>query len=390
MRGRGPRRQGGVSRPPSPRGTGYTAPTLAILSALIGASSLVVGVISGYLSPTLLYSTVLAGYDPPFDAISGLLLMALAIGIRDRSRVAWLFSPVAPALIIAIAFLSPNILSVSSAFAATVLVILLYRSRARFYRGPLPGAETAEYGVFLAALLSVLYGVVGARFLGNEYTPHPGIQGWTDSLYFTIATISTNGSNFTPVTPNARIFGVILIVVGTSSFLSAIVVFFVPLIQRRLQQVASRLEVALMDQLVDHVIVCGASVEVRSVAQAVREARVPLVILAPESPELDHLTTAGYRTHVGDPSNEETLREVGVERARALIAADKSDAENLLTVITARGLSSQIRIVAVAAIAESTTKFERAGATTVISLPQVAARLVTDAALAVGSASGRP
>ena len=230
----------------------------------------------------------------------------------------------------------------------------------------------------------------GRGYWGTRYTPHPGIQGWTDSLYFTIATISTNGSNFTPVTPNARIFGVILIVVGTSSFLSAIVVFFVPLIQRRLQQVASRLEVALMDQLVDHVIVCGASVEVRSVAQAVREARVPLVILAPESAELDHLTTAGYRTHVGDPSNEETLREVGVERARALIAADKSDAENLLTVITARGLSSQIRIVAVAAIAESTTKFERAGATTVISLPQVAARLVTDAALGVGSASGRP
>src|SRR6185436_4469703 len=64
--------------------------------------------------------------------------------------------------------------------------------------------------------------------------------------------------------------------------------------------------------------------------------------------------------------DEGKLKEAGIERARGLVAAAKSDAENVFIVLTARSLRPNLSIVARADVEESEPKLLRAGANRVI------------------------
>lgn len=366
------------------------SPALGIATASIGGLLVLVGFASSILVVPDVIRDPLSGYDPPFDAIAGLLLLALSFRIRDRSPVAWIFTLIAPALTIPIAVLSPNIFSIVGGVASTGLVVILYPYRQRFYRGSPTGPEATQLLVVVTGLLTLLFGMVGARWYGSHFAPAPGIRGWTEALYFTVSTISTNGSNYTPLNNDARWFTILLILLGVGTFLSAVVVLFLPFLEQRLERIARRLERAQMEDLSQHVIICGASTQARATADSFREAGVPAVILAADPVAIDRLRTDGYRTYLGEPSSEVVLKAVGLDRARAMVAADDSDAENILTVITARELVPKLRIVAIAASPHTLEKLLKAGANEAISMVSVAARLVTAAALGTGRAAPAP
>jgi len=84
---------------------------------------------------------------------------------------------------------------------------------------------------------------------------------------------------------------------------------------------------------------------------------------------------------VGTPSNEEPIRRAGVDRARAVVAATESDAEDAFSILTARELNPDIRIVAAATDHENVSKLKRAGADTVISPAVIGGRLLVQSAL---------
>lgn len=116
-----------------------------------------------------------------------------------------------------------------------------------------------------------------------------------------------------------------------------------------------------------------------------RDRGIRSVLLSDDPKAVELLRNEGYRVHLGEPSSETELRAVGIDRARPLVVSQESDAERLLTVITARAMIPGLRIVAIAAAATSAAKLRKAGANETISLVNVAAGLVSDAALASGA-----
>jgi voltage-gated potassium channel len=364
------------------------AHTLELATIGTGLFLVAMGFLSSLLVVPDFYRDFLAGYDPPFDALAGLLLIALAFRIEDQSVVAWFFSLLAPILTVLIALLSPNIFSLACAVAATSLIALVFPYRGEFYRGAVTGPASTQLMVIVAAILSLLIGMVGSRLLGDEFAPR--IHGWGEALYFTITTISTNGSEYAPQTDGAREFVVVLILLGVGTFLSAVVVLFLPFLERRLERIAQRLQRAQMEDLSDHVIICGASTTARAAAEALRDRGVRVVLLASDGRSVERLRAEGFAAQVGESSAEDDLRGLRIGRARALIAADDSDAENLLTVITARGIEGRLRIVAVATTPGNVAKLRKAGANEAISAIAVAANLVSAAALGPAGPRGPP
>ena len=85
------------------------------------------------------------------------------------------------------------------------------------------------------------------------------------------------------------------------------------------------------------------------------------------------------------PAGKTCLKRVGIERARGLIAAVGTDAENVYAVLTARVLRPDLFIVGRAETEDATIKLKRAGADRVISPYQIGA--VADGA--DGAAAGR-
>ncbi len=373
-----------AARPPDHRM--FHNPHLALATGTVGVFLVVMGFASSLFVLPDFYRDYLTGYDPPFDAIAGVLLIVLSYRIEEQSVVAWLFSLLAPALTIFIAAFSPNAYSLAAAAAATGLVVFIFPFRGGFYRGAVTGPASTQLIVVVAALLSLLFGMAGAKKLGDQFAPP--IHGWSEALYFTVSTISTNGSEYSPLSDSARSFVVVLILLGVGTFLSAVVVLFLPFLERRLERIAQRLQRAQMEDISDHVIICGASTTARATAETFREEGVRSVILASDPADVEQFRNEGYVSHRGDSSSEDDLRAVGIDRARALIAADDSDAENLLTVITARGIDSQLRIVAVATAPNSLSKLRKAGANEAINAFAVAAKLVSSAALEERGSAG--
>jgi voltage-gated potassium channel len=69
----------------------------------------------------------------------------------------------------------------------------------------------------------------------------------------------------------------------------------------------------------------------------------------------------------GDATQDQVLKEAGIERARGLISVLPTDAENLFVVLSARGLNPNLLIVSRAVEEGSEKKLLRAGATKVVS-----------------------
>jgi voltage-gated potassium channel len=349
-------------------------------------------VVSGLASPLLalsrFYSTPLGGYELPFDTVAGLLLIAISFRLATGGRLTWWFALVGLALAIAIGGLSPSPLALVGAVASAALAGYLYSHRRAFDRPPSTGLGSLQLTVVVAGLLLVLYGMAGIRLLGDEFSP--GVRTWSEAFYFTVATVTTVGTgDIIPRTDVARLFTASLILLGVGTFLSGIAVT-VPYLEGRIRSVAENLRLAQMQDLEDHVLVCGTSPEVRPLIDALRGQGIRCLILSNHADALAELHADGYPTHVGDASSESVLRAVGAERARAIVAAQDSDAENLLTVITARSIEARVRIVALAKSASSAPKLERAGADQVVSLVAVGGRLLADAAVGRVSTEPRP
>jgi voltage-gated potassium channel len=93
---------------------------------------------------------------------------------------------------------------------------------------------------------------------------------------------------------------------------------------------------------------------------------VPFIVIERDAQQVASLTDEDVLVLVRDATNEETLREAGVEHARALAACLPDDADNVYVVLTARDLNSQLHIVARAVEEQAEPKLIRAGANRVI------------------------
>ena len=122
-----------------------------------------------------------------------------------------------------------------------------------------------------------------------------------------------------------------------------------------------------LDQLHDHVIICGYGRTGTRIASEVRAKGVPYVVIEMNPEPLESVRAAGEPLLVGDAASDEVLQHAGIARARSLVSAVDSDERNVYIVLTARSLNPQLFIVARSSFPDSVAKLERAGANRVVS-----------------------
>jgi voltage-gated potassium channel len=216
------------------------------------------------------------------------------------------------------------------------------------------------------ALLGVLVGVVLAfGTLGLALTE--GVGTWY-AFQWALDTVATVGGFRPPRTTAGQIVHVGLIVLGVGTLFYALAMvaeFFVAghlgslLAARRMQK--------MIDSLTDHHIVCGFGRVGHQVAHDLNAARADYVVIDSSAKEHDVAEDIGVRLVEGDASDDAVLVRAGIARARSIIVCADSDAENIFITLTARGLRSDITIVARAAAEDAEKKLKRAGADRVIS-----------------------
>lgn len=204
------------------------------------------------------------------------------------------------------------------------------------------------------------------------------IEHWSfiDGLYMTVTTLSTVGfAEVHPLSPSGRILTMALIVSGgvMAAYALTQVAQIIFSGDWRLYWEHQR-RTRLMNNLSNHIIVCGYGRVGRNVIEELQTEHLPYVVIDSLPEKVARAEESGAFAVLGDAAHESKLKEAGIERARGLVAAAKSDAENVFIVLTARCLRPDLSIVARADMEESEPKLLRAGANRVILPYHIAGR----------------
>jgi len=189
-----------------------------------------------------------------------------------------------------------------------------------------------------------------------------------DSLYLTVMTVATVGyGDVHPSTPQGRAFAIVfmLVSIGTVGFLLSTAIQ--ALVQ--LEIVAAygqRRRSREINKLRNHFIICGAGRVGARIIRELQRLEEPFIVIEREQQQVADLIEQDVLVLVRDATLEDTLRDAGVEHARALASCLPDDADNVYVVLTARGLNNNLHIVARALEEQAEPKLIRAGANRVI------------------------
>ena len=188
-----------------------------------------------------------------------------------------------------------------------------------------------------------------------------------EAFYMAVLTMATVGYGETIHLSRAgRIFNSIYILFSTSLLIIGMGVLTTSMVEMQFGDLLGRRKTKRMiDSLTKHFIVCGLGRVGRGAAEEFHRSGVPFVILDDNPQRLEWATKQGMLTLQGDATKDENLREAGIERARGVVCALPSDADNLFLTISAKSLNQKLTISTRANERETESKMRRAGADSV-------------------------
>ena len=308
--------------------------------------------------------------------LTGFLMLASALGMRRGLRVAWYSTALLLPLTAGQGLVQSSPYSLPLVVASLASLPMVALARHRFDREL--DLSTAQLAAVTALAGVQVYGTAGTYALEDHFQ---NVETPLDAFYYTLVTASTVGyGDLTPTTQTGRLFGMTVVVLGTASFAIALASLLGPAIEARLATALGKMTETQLELLEDHVIVLGYG-DLTEPILAELDGRTEFVVVTPETQRATELGDRGFKVLRADPSDEEPLRRVGIDEARAVVAATNNDAEDALAVLTARQLNPDIRIVAAATDRENVDKLRRAGADSVISPATIGGHLLVRSAL---------
>ena len=254
--------------------------------------------------------------------------------------------------------------------------------------------------VLIPIIFLILLGTLGYAIL----------EGWSflDALYVTIITVTTVGyGDLSPGTPAGRIFSMLfaLSAIGMASFaITALAARVIEWEQERVHEMKLEKRMRIIENLNNHVIICGASNIGRISGLYFTRARQDFIIVEADEDKLRRallyldaeylrkkfggfhdianavdvtedeqlpLEKLAEKVHIpyllADPTDDSSLIAAGIGRAKGVVASLNSDERNLFVVVSARALSQRLenmklRIITLVHDDKNGTKLQVAGA----------------------------
>jgi voltage-gated potassium channel len=211
------------------------------------------------------------------------------------------------------------------------------------------------------------------------------VEGWSwwDAFYMTVITVTTVGyREVHPLSRAGEVFtaGLLICGVGTAFYaftLGATIVVEGGLVARFRRYRIDR----MIDELDGHFIVCGFGRIGSVIADEFRQQNIPFVVVERDAARVEEALERGMLVVEADAAREETMKRLHIERARGLVAAVGTDAENVYTILTARVLAPGLFIVGRAETEDAERKIRRAGADRVVSPYAIGAQQMAQTAL---------
>ena len=221
---------------------------------------------------------------------------------------------------------------------------------------------TGKLKIALLILLTIfIVGTFGFHFIEK--------WGFVDSFYATITTLSTVGyGDFVPRTAEGKFFAVFIIIFGVGTMLYSFGLISETVIEGRLRGLLGRGKLEKMiEKMNNHYIICGCGRIGLLICRELTAEKVPCVVIDNNPEVIQKAQDEGFIYCKGDATQDRTLIEAGIKRAKGIVCVLPSDAENLYVILTAKELNQNIYIMSRSEDEASEHRLVRAGADRVIS-----------------------
>ena len=214
---------------------------------------------------------------------------------------------------------------------------------------------------FLFLVVTILGGITGYVLIENM-SPF-------DSLYMTIITMSTVGfMEVQPLSSAGRALTMFIIISGITNGAYTLGTFIRMFVEGELKKSYGRRKMEkTIEKLSGHYIICGYGRIGSLICRELKENGMNFVVIENDPPAVEKLENDGFFYIPSDAINDETLIMAGVLRAKAIVTAVRSDADNVFIALTAKGLNPGIYILSRSSDEKNEAKLKRAGASSVVS-----------------------
>lgn len=215
--------------------------------------------------------------------------------------------------------------------------------------------------------LSLFFLFITIAFGTGGYVIFEGMTPF-DAFYMVLITISTVGfGEIKPLSDIGRTITIVIIISGISLLTYTLGQVAKVFVEGELRRILGRRKLEKqIAGLTDHYIICGYGRIGQIIVKELRAARMPLVVIEQDQAGIAQLEADGVLYLVMDATSDDALQAAGLARAKGLVTAVSSDADNVFIALSAKGLRPDIFILARASDVKNERKLLRAGASRVV------------------------
>jgi len=226
--------------------------------------------------------------------------------------------------------------------------------------------------------VGILAGGVAVLFLAGTFGFMSLLdESWHAALYRTIVTASLTGLDSTPRGLGAELLTVAIVLSGVAIFGYFAAQIFDSIAHSVLGGAwRDKKRRKMIDQLRDHIIVCGYGRVGRRAGDELRAAGVRYVVLDFSEEALEHAREQDDLFVEGTGSEDDDLVRAGIDRARGIIVASDDDGDNLYITLSVKARRPGITVIARGSNEEAERKLKLAGADRVVTPYTTAGRVM--------------
>jgi voltage-gated potassium channel len=192
------------------------------------------------------------------------------------------------------------------------------------------------------------------------------LEGWSfmDALYMTVITLTTVGyREVRDLDTTGQLWTMALLITGVGTLFYAAVSSVELAVEGAVGGYFERRRMrARINELSGHYVLCGFGRVGHQVAREFAHDGVPFVLIDNDPRKVEECQEWGHPAILGEAADDAVLEAAGVHRAKGLVAAVNSDADNVFVTLSARKMNPSLYIVARSSSDESGAKLEIAGA----------------------------
>jgi len=304
------------------------------------------------------------------DAIPGIFLVTMSVGLLLRSRLAWFITVLflsASMFIDLFLYHPPDRLKI--VFFDLLLLFVLFLWKRHFQKSSLAAATLFS----VASVVTLMgYALVGTYELGAHFSPP--IQDLVTALYFVIVSMGTVGyGDIVPATLEARLFVVSIVVLGITVFATSLSAILVPLINKRMKRLLERGDPRMERR--GHFILVGETALARNTYRELKSRQKTVSVILPSVPDGSRFDPEDLV--IVDGSDLDVLTKAGAGDARAVCALGDNDSENAFVVLAAKEISNRLTTVAAVSNTVNLARIRRVKPNIILSPQVLGAELLT-------------